>query len=255
MCNLLGAILLIIPTASYAKPKPAAAKPVAVSTAALGTELTEYASSTAPLTLQLISSRFAETDGKITSLRASFHQFVRLDGSDTVQSVEGDVAFKKPDLLRVTHTIPERQTVVSDGTSLWVYRESTNQVIQSRLDAWRKSEPMAQGLLDFGNSADLLTKYATEIATVSAPGKDGHRSFTLRLTPKAADKKGDDADFVLTLKSSTKDFFPADATLRVGRASIRSLFENVRLNPELSESVFKFTPPADADLFKSPEPK
>ena len=114
---------------------------------------------------------------------------------------------------------------------------------------------MAQGLLDFGNSADLLTKYATEITTVSAPGKDGHRNFTLKLTPKAADKKGDDADFVLTLKSSTKDFFPADATLRVGRASIRSLFENVRLNPELPESVFKFTPPADADLFKSPETK
>jgi outer membrane lipoprotein-sorting protein len=36
---------------------------------------------------------------------------------------------------------------------------------------------------------------------------------------------------------------------------IRSRFEDVRLNPELSAETFKFTPPADADLFKSPEPK
>jgi outer membrane lipoprotein carrier protein len=259
MGNLLCVGFLLIATASFAKPAnktgPAAAKLVAVSTAALGTELTAYAPSTAPLTLQLIASRFAETDTTIKTLSTSFHQFVRLDGSDVVQSVEGSIVFKKPDLLRLVHTVPEPQTVVSDGTWLWVYRNSTNQVIQSRLDAWRKSEPLAQGLLDFGASADLLSRYATEITTVSAPGADGHRTFALKLTPKATDSKGGDAEFVLTLKASTKDFFPADATLRVGRASIRSLFENVRLNPELPESAFKFTPPADADLFKSPEPK
>ena len=258
MGNLLGAVLLVIPTLCFAKPakgpERAAAK-IAISSAALGTELTAYAASSATLTLELIASRFAETDAKIKTLKTTFRQFVRLDGSDVVQTVEGEVAFKKPDLLRLTHKIPEPQTVVSDGTWLWVYRNSTNQVIQSRLDAWRKSEPLAQGLLDFGNSADMLTRYMTVITTVSAPGADGHRTFTLTLTPKAADKKGDAAEFVLTLKASTKDFFPADASLRVGRASIRSVFENVRLNPELPEATFKFTPPADADLFKSPEPK
>lgn len=257
MGNLLGAVLLVLTTSASAK-KPKAATPAAVkvdvSSAAAGTALTEYAPSTAPITLQLIASRFAETDAKITTLKASFRQFVHMDGSDVTQSVEGDVAFKKPDLMRLTHKIPEPQTVVSDGTWLWVYRNSTNQVIQSRLDAWRKSEPLAQGLLDFGKSADLLSRYAAEITTVTAPGADGHRSFTLTLKPKTP-AKGDDADFVLTLKASTKDFFPADATLRVGRAAIRSVFEGVRLNPEIPDSTFQFKPPTDADLFKSPEPK
>lgn len=257
MGNLLGTVLLLLTTSASAKPAkatgPAAAK-VAVSSAANGTELTAFAPSTAPLTLQLIAARFAETDAKITTLSASFRQFVRLDGSDTVQTVEGSVLFKKPDLMRLIHKIPEPQTVVSDGTWLWVYRNSTNQVIQSRLDAWRKSEPMAQGLLDFGKSADLLAKYDTVITTVTAPGADGHRTFTLTLTPKGA-KKGEETDFTLTLKASTKDFFPGEASLRVGRASIRSLFEGVRLNPDIPEAAFKFTPPADADLFKSPEPK
>lgn len=262
MGNLLGAILLVLTTSCFAKPSgkqssktPTAAAKVDVSSSAAGTELTAYAASTAPLTLEYISARFSETDKRINTLKTTFRQFVRLEGSDVVQTVEGSVSFKKPDLLRLVHTIPEPQTVVSDGTWLWVYRNSTNQVIQTRLDAWRKSEPLAQGLLDFGASADMLTRYNTVLSTVSAPGADGHRTFTLTLTPKSADKKGEDAAFVLTLKASTKDFFPADASLRVGRASIRSVFENVRLNPELPEATFKFTPPADADLFKSPEPK
>ncbi|MDD5302955.1 MAG: outer-membrane lipoprotein carrier protein LolA [Elusimicrobia bacterium] len=258
MGNLAVAALLVLTTSCFAKEAKKTAKAAAkidVSSAAAGTELTAYAPSTAPITIQLIALRFAETDAKINTLKASFRQFVHMDGSDVTQTVEGDVLFKKPDLLRLTHRIPEPQTVVSDGTWLWVYRNSTNQVIQSRLDAWRKSEPMAQGLLDFGKSADLLTRYETEITTVTAPGADGHRSFTLTLKPKAADRKGPDSDFVLTLKADTKDFFPADATLRVGRVMIRSLFEGVRLNPAIPEETFKFTPPADADLFKSPEPK
>ena len=258
MGNLLGAILLVIPTLCFGKPGKdleRAAATAATSSAASGTALTAYAPSSATLTLELITSRFAETDAKIKTLKTSFRQFVRLEGSDVVQTVEGEVSFKKPDLLRLTHKVPEPQTVVSDGTWLWVYRNSTNQVIQSRLDAWRKSEPLAQGLLDFGNSADMLTRYTTVITTITAPGADGHRTFTLTMTPKAADKTGGASEFVLTLKASTKDYFPADASLRVGRASIHSVFENVRLNPELSDSTFKFTPPADADLFKSPEPK
>lgn len=258
MGNLAVAVLLVMTTASHAKtPKktgPAAAISVAVSSAAAGTALTAYAPSTATITLELIASRFSETDNKINTLKASFRQSVRMEGSDVVQTVEGDVVFKKPDLLRLTHRIPEPQTVVSDGTWLWVYRNSTNQVIQSRLETWRKSEPLAQGLLDFGKSADMLSRYATEITTVSAPNAEGYRIFTLTLKPKTTSKKEEDA-FVLTLKASTKDFFPGDATLKVGRAEIRSRFEDVRLNPTLPDETFKFTPPADADLFKSPEPK
>lgn len=258
MGNLLGAVLLVLTTSCFANakkaPKPAAAK-VDISSAAAGTALTEFAPSTATLTLEQIGLRFAETDGKIETLKASFRQSVRMEGSDVVQTVEGDVLFKKPDLLRLTHRIPEPQTVVSDGTYLWVYRNSTNQVIQTRLETWRKSEPLAQGLLDFGKSADMLSRYDTSLTTVSAPGTDDHRTFTLTLKPKAADKKKGGDEFVLTLRASTKDFFPGDATLTVGRASIRSRFENVRLNPAIPADEFKFTPPPDADLFKSPEPK
>jgi outer membrane lipoprotein carrier protein len=253
MRNLLAAVLLVLPVAASAK-KPAAEKKdkkVAVSTAATGTDLPVFAASTATLTLDLISARFAEVDGKMKTMRATFKQFVRMEGSDTVQQVEGEVLFKKPDLMRLTHSLPEKQTVVSDGTFLWIHRPSTNQVIQTRLESWRKKEPLAKGLMDFGRSADLLKRYAAVVSTVSAPGADGYRTFVLTLTPK--EKAEGDADFTLTLKASTKDFFPGEATLRVGRASIRSSFEHVRLNPELPDDTFHFTTPSGADVFSTPD--
>ena len=254
MMKLLLAALLLAPPAAQARNKPVAAKPVkvAVSTAAAGFELPAYAASSATLTLDLIAARFTELDGRMITLRADFSQFVRMEGADAVQQVEGDVLFKKPDLMRLTHRLPEKQTVVSDGTMLWVYRPSTNQVIQKRLEDWRKSEPLAKGLLDFGRSADLLKRYDAVVSTVSAAGADGYRTFVVSLTPKAADRAAGDADFTLTLKSSTKDFFPYEGALRVGRASIRTTFTNVKLNPQFPDDTFRFTPPADADVFTSP---
>ncbi|MEK7389503.1 MAG: outer-membrane lipoprotein carrier protein LolA [Elusimicrobiota bacterium] len=250
----LASVLTLIALWADAKSIPPAPK-VSVSTPLAGTELPAYPPDAAPLTVQTIAARFAQTDAKISTLRTSFRQFVRLEGSDTVQSVEGDVLFKKPDLLRLTHRIPEPQSVVSDGTWLWVHRKGTNQVIQTRLDVWRKNEPLAQGLLDFGHSADLLSNYQTVLTTVSAPDTGGHRTFVLTLTPKSPAKSSSDADFILTLNSDTRYYFPSDVTLRVGRVSIRSVFENVRLNPETPDESFRFTPPADAELFKSPEPR
>jgi outer membrane lipoprotein carrier protein len=256
MRELLLAALLLAPGAARAKNHAAAkaskSAKVAVSSTAAGSELPSYAASSGTLTLDLIAARFAELDGKMLTLRADFSQFVRMEGSDTVQQVEGDVLFKKPDLMRLTHRLPEKQTVVSDGAMLWVYRPSTNQVIQQRLEDWRKSEPLAKGLLDFGRSAELLKRYDAAVSTVSPAGADGYRTFVVSLTPKASGRAAGDADFTLTLKASTKDFFPYEAALRVGRASIRSTFANVRLNPQLPDDAFRFTPPAGADVFTSP---
>jgi outer membrane lipoprotein carrier protein len=254
MKNFLLAVLLLLPAAARAEKKASAAKAskVVVSSTAAGADLPVYSVSTAPVTLALVAARFAELDGKMNALRADFAQFVRMEGSDTVQQVEGDVRFKKPDLMRLNHEIPEKQTVVSDGTWLWVFRPSTNQVIKTRLEAWRKNEPLAKGLLDFGRSADLLKRYAAVVSTVSAPGADGYRTFVVTLTPKPEEHASGDADFSLTLKASTKDFFPYEASLHVGRASIRSTFGNVKINPEFPNDTFHFSPPTGADVFATP---
>lgn len=245
MKDLLLAALLALPIEVHAAKKAPGAS----------SALATFAASTAPITIELVSARFAEVDGSIRSLKAVYRQSVQLEGSDSAQTVEGDVLFQKPDLLRMTQRLPEWQTVVSDGTWLWVHRESTHQVIQTRLEAWRTSEPLAKGLLDFGRSADLLKRYAAVVSTVSALGADGHRTFEVTLTPRPEDRKGGGPDFELTLRASTRDFFPGDARLRAGQAAIRSVFEKIQLNPHLPAETFRFVPPPDADVFQTTSPK
>lgn len=197
------------------------------------------ASPSAPLTVAAVIEHVETLDKKLKTLTADFKQFVRWDESGTVQAVEGTVAFKKKNLLRVEHRIPEPQTIVSDGSWLWVHRRETNQVIQMRLDAWRKSEPMAQGLLDFGGYAELLKKYQVAIASETAAHVE------VRLEPKEGKK-----DFALTLKLSRKDWFPYETELRAGEVIVRSRFENVKLNPEIPAKLFTFAPPPGADVFQ-----
>lgn len=246
---LLLAFLLLAPAAADAK-----LKKVAVSTTAAGVELPAYAASSAPITLDLISARFAELDGKMNALGARFRQSVHLEGAETVQRVEGEILFKRPNMMRLTHSLPEKQVVVSDGAWLWTYRPSAKQVIKTRLEDWRKKEPLAAGLLDFGRSAELLKRYDAVVSTISSPGTDGHRTFAVALTPKSADRAAGGDDFTLTLTASTKDFFPGSAELQAGPTRIRSAFEKVRLNPETADDAFRFSPPADADVFVSPSP-
>lgn len=211
--------------------------------------LPSYAPSSAPITLELVAARFKALDESLRTLKAELRQSVRVEGSGSARAVEGAVSFQKPGKLRLVHRRPEPQTVVSDGTWLWVHRPSTNQVIKTRLEHWRRSEPLAQGLLDFGRSADLLSRYDAALSTVSAPSADGHRRFSLRLRPK----DGSD-EFELTLSASDKDFFPTESVLRAGRAVVRTVFQDVRFNPELPAGEFRFSPPPGADVFQSPAP-
>ena len=217
-----------------------------VSTAAA---LPTYAASSAPLTVGLVLERFERFDRAMGSLSADFLQFVRWDDSGLAQSVEGRLEYRRPDRLRVEQSLPEAQTVVSDGASLWIFRPSTNQVIKTRLESWKKKEPLARGLLEFGGYADLLKKYEVRLSTVSAPGKDGHRELTLSLKPK--DRPD---EFELKLYLSTRDYFPVQTELRVGGVTVRSRYARLRFNPDLSDARFRFQPPRGADLFQDDGP-
>jgi outer membrane lipoprotein carrier protein len=235
----------IFPTwsASAVKSNPAA-PPVTYS-------LPLMAPPTVQITVPFVISELERLDRGLQTLAADFTQHVRWDDSGMSQTVEGSIEFKKPELMRLQHVVPEPQTLVSDGSILWVHRPSTEQVIKSRLSDWKKSEPLAQGLLDFGNYAGLLRRYDVSVSSQGAPDASGHRSVELRLAPR---EKTAAQDFTLTLRLSTKDYFPAEARLRAGNVSVRSIFSNIKYNAPIPEERFRFAPPPGADVFDNVKP-
>lgn len=206
---------------------------------------------TGPVLLPLVIARFSEIDKNLKSLSADFRQFVHFDQSQTTSVLEGALEYRKPNLLHIEHRLPEPQTIVCDGTWLWIWRRSTNQVIQTKLEDWKRSEPSAAGFLDFGGYAELLKRYDVAVATAS-PAASGHGNLELLLRAKTAVREAQDAQLKLTL--STRDFFPFETELKTGAVRIRSVLSNIRYNPPLSENRFRFTPPADADVFNNFKP-
>ena len=203
---------------------------------------------TAEITVPLVLERFERFDAGMNTLAGEFRQSVHSQDTGQSQTVTGTLAYRKKDRLRVEHLAPEPQTLVCDGSRVWVWRPANGQVIRSKLDEWKRSQPLAQGLLDFGNYAGLLKRYDVSVATVSAPGPDGHRSLALALKPLDPSR----GDFLLVLRLSTRDFFPFDSELRVGAVTARTTFSGIRFNPALPESQFQFQPPPGADVLDFP---
>ncbi|MDE2238127.1 MAG: outer membrane lipoprotein carrier protein LolA, partial [Elusimicrobia bacterium] len=137
--------------------------------------LAAAAAATSPLpSLPLVREHFEALES-LRSLSADFRQAVRLDGSQTIRRTSGHLEFRSPGLLRLETVSPEAQTTVIDGSSLWVYRPSTNQVVRTPLLAWRKSQPLAGSLLDVSRYAELLKSCRARIVSVGKPGPDGYR--------------------------------------------------------------------------------
>lgn len=214
-----------------------------------GTPLPLLPPTTAPITIDRVFAEFGRYDREISALSASFKQTLSMDESSPPRSVEGTVEYQKPDRLRIEHLKPERQTVVSDGQSLWIWRHSAEQVIQTSLADWKDSEPLARGLLDFGNYASLKKRYNVALGSVSPPDTDGHRDISLKLT-----SRHDHADFVLDLTLSTRNYFPTKASLHVGQILIESTLDDIRINPDFARSRFEFTPPKGVELFENFRP-
>lgn len=246
------AALALLPALAWAAPKTG--KPEvkrSTQTSAVDYSLPLYKASTAAITVPLVLERFTAFDENLKSLSCEFAQVVDWRQSGVAQIVEGRLEYRKPQLLHIDQRSPEGQAMVSDGTWLWIHRFSTDQVIQTKLEDWKRSEPLAQGLLDFGNYAEMLQRYDVTISTVSAPDAKGHRRVELTLKPK--DKKSAE-DFALKLKLSTRDFFPEETELRAGQVAVRSSFRRVRYNPPIGDERFKFTPPPGADVFQNFKP-
>ncbi|MBI5240152.1 MAG: outer membrane lipoprotein carrier protein LolA [Elusimicrobia bacterium] len=207
-----------------------------------------YPPTTGELTVPLVLERFERFDAGLITLSGEFRQSVHSQDTGQTQSVSGSLAYRKKDRLRVEHLAPEPQSLVCDGARVWVWRPANGQVIRSKLEEWKRSQPLAQGLLDFGNYAALLKRYDVSLASVSAPGADGHRSLALALRPRDPGQ----GDFLLTLRLSTRDFFPFDSELRVGAVTARTAFSGIRFNPDLPETQFQFRPPPGADILDFP---
>ena len=152
---------------------------------------------------------------------------------------QGTVSFRKPGRMRWELQDPEKQTIVSDGETLYSYDPDLNQVVETPLKQALKSSSATSFLLGIGNiNRDFKAAFAspatpTGLVDLILDAKAGGYKIEVGLDPKTYNL------ITLTLTDQLGD------TTRID-------FSDVHDNVELPDSIFAFKAPAGADIVTAP---
>ena len=179
--------------------------------------------------LRRVQQQYERADG----LRAAFQQETRSPFTD------GTAAFSGSLLLRGNQYRVEtsRQTLVTDGETLWIYNASENQVI---VNQYVNDETIITPDEIF---TDYLEQY--RIVATRSSERDGAVFTEIDLTADEPDAYYTD----VTVRIRQADVILSRVTLndQNGATTIFQL-DDVALSPSISEGAFTFEPPPDADV-------
>jgi outer membrane lipoprotein carrier protein len=171
---------------------------------------------------------------------ADFTQAVEAATLGKALESSGQVFFKRPGRMRWEFLEPEKQTIVADGQTLWVYQPEHNQVLKTPFRAAFQSATPVSFLFGVGElSKDF------DPSLVTSPGAGIIR---LKLVPKQEREIG---VLVLDVDPQTYDIAAAEVTDPLGNVT-RLKFSNLKRDVGLADSKFAFTTPPGTDVVEPP---
>lgn len=168
-----------------------------------------------------------------TTAKASFAQVVRDKNQKTLQQSSGRMEFSRPGRFRWEYLKPYEQTIVGDGSRLWIYDKDLNQVTVRKLDRALGASPAAL----LAGSNEIEKSYA-----LTAAGSEGGLDW-LEAVPRTQDTAFERIRLGLS-KGGLEAMELKDQFGQTTMIKFSDLQRNVKIPPE----SFRFTPPKGADV-------
>ncbi|MBZ9610698.1 outer membrane lipoprotein chaperone LolA [Rheinheimera maricola] len=165
----------------------------------------------------------------IKTFAASFEQQVFDSNQQLLQQGKGELSIKQPALFRFETTEPEPNLFIGDGTSLWFYNETLEQL--SIYDAASEVNRTPFVLLTSTNPA-LWAQY-----DVTQKGEQ----FVIR-------SKDDNSPVTQLVLSFSGAALSTMQVLDINQQRSEFNFTLMQLNIPLDDDLFHFTPPQDTDI-------
>jgi outer membrane lipoprotein carrier protein len=194
--------------------------------------------------LDELVARVQQRYDRTTRLHARFHQETRLQGFDQVQTGAGQVWILKPGMMRWDYAQPERQTIIADGETLWIYRPEDRQAIRDQVNQSLGTRTPALFLAGEARLTELFTVARTP---TQDPGEGG--LLGLELTPKARTlpytqvQLGIDPNSYLITRLRLVDALGNTTTMR---------FSNIDTEAAVDASLFQFQVPPGVEVIAPP---
>ena len=168
-----------------------------------------------------------------TTAKARFAQMVLDKNGKMLQQATGTMQFSRPGKFRWEYTKPYEQTIVGDGSRLWIYDKDLNQVTVRKLDRALGASPAA--LLAGSNEIDK--GYALKSA-----GSDGGLDW-LEAIPRTQDT----AFERIRLGFGKAGLEAMELNDQFGQKTVIK-FADLERNVKVAPDQFKFAPPKGADV-------
>ncbi len=171
--------------------------------------------------------------GQTQTVKARFAQMVLDKNLKTLQQAQGVMQFSRPGKFRWDYVKPYEQSIVGDGSRLWIYDKDLNQVTVRKLDRALGASPAA--LLAGSNDLErdyVLTNSGTQNGLDWLDAVPKSRESVFERVRMGFGKSGLEA-------MELRDQF--------GQVTVIT-FADVERNPRIPDSVFRFTPPPGADV-------
>jgi outer membrane lipoprotein carrier protein len=166
-----------------------------------------------------------------TTAKARFAQAVLDRNNKTLQQATGTMEFSRPGRFRWEYNKPYEQTIVGDGSRLWIYDKDLNQVTVRKLDRALGASPAAL----LAGSNEIEKSY-----TLKAAGAEGGLDW-LEALPKSQDTAFDRVRLGFG-KAGLEAMELKDQFGQTTIIKFAELERNVKIAPE----SFRFTPPKGA---------
>lgn len=172
--------------------------------------------------------------GSLKTLSAEFNQIVRDAKGQITNHATGRLTISRPDRFRWDYRTPYVQTIVADGSKLWLYDADLQQVTVRPLEQGLGSTP-ATLLSGSGKAADAFTSGGIE--------QRGDLAWCI-LLPR---QHGSDFERVSLAFTGKGELAMMELVDKLGQATEIGFLKLVR-NGKVDESAFRFVPPKGADV-------
>jgi outer membrane lipoprotein carrier protein len=194
----------------------------------------------AATTADEILRRVDRTYTGVRSMEADFVQHLSVPLLRTTQRSEGKLYQRRPDRFLMRFTDPAGDILVADGRHFWMYNPSVDrtQVIRGRLAEGSSQVDLQQQFLSNPTERFAATLNGTETL-------QGRPTHVLTLVPRGASQYKQIRIWVDQQDNLVRRFEMTEENESVRRIEL----SNLRLNVNLPDSLFQFTPPAGTQIF------
>ena len=173
----------------------------------------------------------------VSGFTAQFSQTSTIKAMDITDNASGKAFFKRPGKMRWEYETPERQMIITDGNTLWIFRPDDNQVMIG------KAPSFFQGGKGFSFLSDMEEIRRKFKMSLEKKGPEGF--FVLKLLPR--EKTYDVVEIFLTISTATFDVVEIVTYNSYGDET-RFVFSNIQFKKKIDDSLFHFNIPKDVEV-------